>query len=39
MFELLATGICANPKLWGAFVVDPTANTIIDVMSEARNSL
>ncbi|HTF67645.1 MAG TPA: hypothetical protein VK638_33695 [Edaphobacter sp.] len=36
MFELLAKGICANPKLWKSLVVDRTANTIMDVMSDAR---
>jgi hypothetical protein len=39
MFDLLAKGISANPKLWRSLVVDRTANTIIDAISEARNSL
>jgi hypothetical protein len=39
MFDLLATGICADPKLWESLVADPTANTIMNIMSEARNSL
>jgi hypothetical protein len=39
MFDLLAHGISANPKLWGSIVADRTANTIMDVMSEARKSL